>query len=392
MFKKVLPLLAGLSFIACTNNSDQLVIEGDFEGSSQVYLMRLEPQELVNMDTIETEDGHFEFNFDSDSVEFYVLQSDKNYSIPLWGKSGDHLVISASGDERNYNYTISGNAESERMGIINSIVKNAILKIDTLDQENELLNDEDPENTAKRLALNERFETIVSNTSDELRALIDADSSFIANMLIFSQVIGNYQLLNPQEDFKYYRAVANGMEAAYPNNKHSVYFSQRLVKLKDALAIQKEIEKANKAIAPGLPMPEISLPDPQGNIKNLSDLKGKIVLIDFWASWCSPCRAENPNVVRMYNQYKSKGFDIYSVSLDGLPQQPDAKTAWISGIQEDGLMWANHVSDLKGWESSVVREIGFTGIPYTVLIDRDGTIIETNLRGPDLEAKLNEVL
>ena len=139
-------------------------------------------------------------------------------------------------------------------------------------------------------------------------------------------------------------------------------------------------------------MPEISLPDPQGNIKNLSDLKGKIVLIDFWASWCSPCRAENPNVVRMYNQYKSKGFDIYSVSLDGLPQQPDAKTAWISGIQEDGLIWANHVSDLKGWESSVVREIGFTGIPYTVLIDRDGTIIETNLRGPDLEAKLNEVL
>lgn len=132
--------------------------------------------------------------------------------------------------------------------------------------------------------------------------------------------------------------------------------------------------------------PEIELPNPDGKVMKLSSLRGKVVLIDFWASWCRPCRAENPNVVRLYNQYKSKGFTVFSVSLDS-----DA-SAWKRAIQADGLVWPTHVSDLKQWNTPYTQIYGFNSIPYTVLINRDGKIIGTNLRGESLEQKLKEVL
>lgn len=135
----------------------------------------------------------------------------------------------------------------------------------------------------------------------------------------------------------------------------------------------------------GKAAPEIALKNPKGITLKLSSLKGKYVLIDFWASWCGPCRKENPNVVRLYKKYKDKGFTIFSVSLDQDPQ------AWKAAIDADGLEWPNHVSDLLGWNSSMPALYGFNGIPHTVLIDKEGKIIETGLRGPTLEQKLVEL-
>lgn len=143
---------------------------------------------------------------------------------------------------------------------------------------------------------------------------------------------------------------------------------------------------ATKSNAGSVTAPEIALKNPQGKVIKLSSLRGKVVLIDFWASWCGPCRKENPNVVRMYEKYKSKGFTVYSVSLD-----KDAE-AWKRAIAADGLVWPNHVSDLLQWDSPMPQLYGFQGIPYTVLVDKKGKIIGTNLRGPALEQKLAEVL
>jgi thiol-disulfide isomerase/thioredoxin len=131
--------------------------------------------------------------------------------------------------------------------------------------------------------------------------------------------------------------------------------------------------------------PEISLNNPDGKEIKLSSLRGQYVLIDFWASWCAPCRKELPNVVKLYNQYKSKGFTIYSVSLD------KDISAWKKAIQDDNLSWPNHVSDLLGWESELPTLYGFQGIPHTVLIDKEGKIIESGLRGESLEQKLKEL-
>ncbi|MES2799196.1 MAG: TlpA disulfide reductase family protein [Bacteroidota bacterium] len=132
--------------------------------------------------------------------------------------------------------------------------------------------------------------------------------------------------------------------------------------------------------------PEIDLKNPRGKAIKLSSLRGKYVLVDFWASWCGPCRQENPNVVRLYNKYKNKGFTIYSVSLDKDP------VAWEAAIKQDGLIWPNHVSDLLQWQSPMISLYGFNGIPYTVLLDKKGEIIGTGLRGPSLEQKLVELL
>ncbi|MEO0787104.1 MAG: TlpA disulfide reductase family protein [Bacteroidota bacterium] len=175
--------------------------------------------------------------------------------------------------------------------------------------------------------------------------------------------------------------------------------------LRQAIAQQ----RANEAVAPGQPAPDIVSTSPDGRTYKLSDLKGQVVLLDFWASWCRPCRRENPNVVEVYDRYKDQGFTVFSVSLDGpdmrrnpglandptalAQQQESYKGRWVDAIQQDGLSWPYHVSELKKWDSQAAAAYGVRGIPKTFLIDRNGNIVETGLRGAEaIEAALKEVL
>jgi peroxiredoxin len=152
-------------------------------------------------------------------------------------------------------------------------------------------------------------------------------------------------------------------------------FTEALQKRRDLLA----------ASAVGQKAPDFSQAQPDGTPLSLSELEGQLVLIDFWASWCGPCRRENPNVVKLYDRFHDKGFEILGVSLD------DDRDSWLEAIEADGLRW-KHVSDLGGWSNVVAKQYAVNSIPHTVLVGPDGVIIAKNLRGAELEAKVAEIL
>ncbi len=186
----------------------------------------------------------------------------------------------------------------------------------------------------------------------------------VVNLLMSGNV------LDRDEYFETYKAVADKLKKEWPNYTHA----------KDLITM---VDKM-KATAIGQPAPEISLPDPSGKVIPLSSMKGKYVLVDFWAKWCGPCRRENPNVVRAYKKYKDRGFTVYGVSLDR------SKDDWEKAIAEDGLTWT-HVSDLKYWQSEAARTYNISSIPFSVLLDPNGIIIGKNLRDKALDDKLAEI-
>jgi len=182
-----------------------------------------------------------------------------------------------------------------------------------------------------------------------------------------------------------FKTAEKNLTEAMPKSEYATQFAAMVSKLEQQL--QQQQQPAAGPIQVGQPAPEISLAGPDGKVRSLSSLKGKVVLIDFWASWCRPCRMANPHVVEVYHKYKSRGFDVFSVSLD----RPGQKDAWVAAIKQDGLEWDNHVSDLQFWNCAPAQTYGVRGIPATFLVDRNGNIAAINPR-TDLEAQLLKVL
>lgn len=197
-----------------------------------------------------------------------------------------------------------------------------------------------------------------------------------------------------------YKKVLASMQKAYPNDLYTKQFNSKVLSMEAKMNAQ--------PVAIGRPAPEINLPNPEGKKIALSSLQGDVVLLDFWASWCRPCRVTNPHVVEMYKKYKKKGFNIYNVSLDGLDDRRLAmyqnntasiqqatdmeRTKWKQAIKDDKLTWKNHVSELRSWSSAVAALYGVNSIPKTFLLDRKGIIRYQNLRGEQLEAAIKTLL
>ena len=195
--------------------------------------------------------------------------------------------------------------------------------------------------------------------------------------------------MNLMQEFELFKQVRDSLRKTMPGSGFFTLFRDQVDRYEQEQLMIKLQEEEAKRLSNLLPIgseaPEIMQQTPEGGTLALSSLRGKYVLIDFWASWCRPCRIENPNVKRVYERFKSKGFEILGVSLDR------DHGAWVDAIRADGLPW-KHVSDLGFWNNAAAQQYGVGSIPYTVLVDREGRILEKGLRGEQLEARLAELL
>lgn len=188
----------------------------------------------------------------------------------------------------------------------------------------------------------------------------------------------------PTFDVVKYKEIFESFPANLKESKRGQIVKQRLDEL------YKEYEKIAH-LDVGKIAPNFESKTPEGETVSLNDLKGKVTIIDFWAAWCGPCRRENPNVVKVYEQYHDKGLEIIGISLDGAPNQKDPKKAWLNAIEKDGLEW-NHLSSLMYFNDPVAKQYNIQSIPATYILDEEGKIVAKNLRGAALELKIKELL
>lgn len=351
-------------------------ISGEIEGASNqtVYLEAMSPQGVIPVMNCKTDgDGEFDMIGNIPAMGVYQLRlgedQEKIITLPLSPK--DATILTTTLKDFQATPTFEGTEWSE------SLTKYMALFTDFASKQQSLAalqgKVSEDELIKKYLELRKPIDTFCRNEINK-----DADNPI--NFILTS-------FLTPNMGFKDWDktnlSTLKKMSAAYlkrfKDSPIAKNLAMQVLKIEESYENFKAVNTKNKVA------PEIALKNPEGKEIKLSSLKGQYVLIDFWASWCAPCRQELPNVVRLYNQYKSKGFTVYSVSLD------KDIAAWKKAIQDDGLAWPSHVSDLLGWDSPMPTLYGFQGIPHTVLIDKEGRIIESGLRGQSLEQKLKEL-
>ncbi len=358
-------------------NEGSTIISGKISNPKNIPLSInfIGPAGMQNMGAIDVDSsGNFNHELTIDDIGFYSLAYNAENSILLFIEPGSSTVITADGNQLFDSYSLTESTKDSKL------IKEYFEEYNRFAKEQQDLNLQmsalDYSADDARTELIAKSEAIRAEFNQYKRSFIDANEEM--PMLAFL-----LDHLNPKTELDYIKKIGESAKKSLFGT-HYNDMVQRVVQAR--IQSQNPPPTPSGQIAAGQMAPEIAFPNPNGEIIKLSSLRGKLVLLDFWASWCRPCRMENPNVVRMYNKYKDKGFDIYSFSLDQDPAR------WKNAIQQDGLVWPNHASDLKGWNTATIPLYGFKGIPFTVLIDKDGKILETNLRGPALENKLKSLL
>jgi len=356
-----------VTFTQAQKSSAPVVISGTISEKGdykQIYLDTLHSQNpwIFASSAIES-NGAFKLVAPVKAADIFRLRlDDKNYMMLIL-TPGEKITLKTVGGKLGGDAVIEGSFHTELL----YKTMNTIQQFET-----------------RKAELNVQYTTIqTSPKRDSLAALIISEyqaNDSLQKQSLISQIekypaslawIFFQDKLDMSKDFAVIDKMDAAMLKAYPENEF-VKQNHQLVEVERKTAI-------------GSLAPDIELTDPSGKIRKLSSLKGKVVLIDFWASWCGPCRKENPNVVATYNKYKDKGFEVFSVSLD------KDRDAWLAAIAKDNLIWPNHVSDLKYWKSAGAATYGVSSIPFTVLVDKKGKIVAKKLRGEELEKQVMEL-
>lgn len=331
--------------------------------NERVIVNELTDKGFEPVDTLEVnKTGDFVFYLNPSAPTFY--------RINCYNRQQAAFIL--DGTEGEVSFQLDGSNPQGELKVTGSVHTDYLLEMQGLIQDHQQdVKELEQKGMQARMEGNEQQLQELTETFFELvRSNQEALKKYIWNITPSLAAFYGLQSLSPEENLTFFDSVATKYEAELPDH----VLTKELLKQVNSL----------RTLAVGADAPEISLPDPDGNVITLSSLRGNYVLIDFWAAWCRPCRVENPNVVKMYEEYRGKNFEILGVSLDR------TRDAWIKAIQDDGLGW-KHVSDLKYFNSEAAAAYQINAIPATYLIDPDGKIIAKGLRGESLRAKLKEI-
>lgn len=363
MKKTLFPLAAMLVALTACNTTPHYTIKGTVEGveTGNAYLVKQTADGIDTMARAAIANGKFALTGNVENLtSAFVTIEGRRGGTPIYLENAEYTATLSVEKpmENKIEGTPTQNLANEYAAITNEVRKaqSSLYK--------EYRTAADAKDEAKMKEIEERYEAVAKEGEEKENAWMKANADkFIAAQML-AQKMSGYEL----EDLKaQYDLLGENAKATEPGQK----IAERIKKL--------------ESVAIGQVAPDFTLNTPEGNPLSMHSIKGKVKVIDFWASWCGPCRGENPNVVKMYKELHPKGLEILSVSLDS------DKEAWLKAIKDDNLTW-NHVSDLKGWGSEAGQLYGVNGIPHLVVLDENNVIVAKNLRGEELHKKVAELL
>ncbi|MDP2338294.1 MAG: TlpA disulfide reductase family protein [Bacteroidota bacterium] len=361
--KKLLLIALMFGFFACTQKPTYKVSVKLTGAEGKAFLSQRMKGVWVKLDSAALENGEFQFKGSVKNPEVYFLSiSSKKERLPFFIENSV-ISITGSSDSLSKAKVAGSSVNDEYQAIEDKIGEVSKQGSEIYKQSKEA---EKAGNKIKADSLMVMAETLFNSIDEQQRAIIKANPASYVSPFLLSQI--------------YYEMEADVLEGFLSG------FDPKLDSVATVISLKERVAKL-KLVAIGQAAPDFTMNDVAGNPVKLSDVysKNEYTLVDFWASWCGPCRRENPNVVAVFNSYKSKGFGVFGVSLDA------DKEKWVKAIADDQLTWP-HVSDLKGWQNEAAAMYSVNSIPANMLVDKTGKIIGRNLRGEKLRETISELL